>query len=202
MKTYSIPNLFFSITGTAIILSAILMIAGFILHPVGEDATYGTDPFWVPAHALLWIAYALALPGWTGVYIVQASKAGIVGAVSFVIILIGIGFTTSIFSSDVTFVPVIAQQFPQLFSRIFTSSHIAIGIASVLTWVLGNILFGLSIIQANVFPTWTGIVLIIGIAIIPIAYLSGLPVKVVAIGSLIAGIGQIRIGYQIFQLGK
>jgi Flp pilus assembly protein protease CpaA len=202
MKTYSIPNLFFSITGIANILSAILMIMGFILHPAGEDATYGTDPFWVPAHALLWIAYTLALPGWTGAYVTHASNAGNLGVVSFIIILIGIGFTTSIFSSDVTFVPVIAQQFPQLFSRIFTSSHIAIGIACVLTWVLGNILFGLSIIQSKVFPTWTGIVLIIGIAIIPIAYLSGLPIKIIAAGSLVAGIGQIKIGYHVFQLGK
>lgn len=202
MKTYIIPKLFFSLTGIANIVSAILMITGFILHPAGEDATYGTDPFWVPAHALLWIAYTLALPGWTGVYIVQASKAGMLGVVSFVIILNGIGFTTSIFSSDVTFVPVIAQQFPQLFSRIFTSSHIAIGITCVLSWVLGNILFGISIMQAKVFPAWTGVVLIIGIAIIPIAYLSGLPIKIIAIGSLIAGIGQIRLGYQVFQLGK
>lgn len=202
MKTYSIPNLFFSITGIANILSAILMIIGFILHPAGEDATYGTDPFWVPAHALLWVAYALALPGWIGAYVIQASKAGTLGIVSFVIILIGIAFTTSIFSSDVTFVPIIAQQSPQLFSKIFTSSHIAIGITSVLTWVLGNILFGFSIIKAKKFPSWTGIVLIIGIAIIPIAYLSGLPIKIIAAGSLVAGIGQIKIGYQVFQLGN
>jgi hypothetical protein len=169
MQTYNIPNIFFRITGAAAIISTLLMITGFFLHPAGEDAIYGTDPFWIPAHTLLWIAYSIALTGWVGIYIVQAGKAGTLGVVAFAFILIGIGFTTSIFSSDVTFVPVIAAESPQLFKQIFNSSHLAIGIASVLSWVLGNVLFGLSIIHAKVFPRWTGLVLIIGIVIIPIA---------------------------------
>jgi hypothetical protein len=202
MRTYNIPNIFFRITGAASIISALLMITGFFLHPAGEDASYGTDPFWIPAHALLWIAYSIALPGWVGIYIVQAAKAGTLGVVAFAFILIGIGFTTSIFSSDVTFVPVIAAESPQLFKQIFNSSHIAIGIASVLSWVLANVLFGLSIIHAKVFPRWTGLILIIGIVIIPIAYLSGFSVKVVAIGATIAAIGQVRLGYQVFMIHK
>jgi hypothetical protein len=56
METYKIPHAIFKIGGAASILAGILMMAGFILHPAGEDATFGTDPFWVPAHALLWIA--------------------------------------------------------------------------------------------------------------------------------------------------
>jgi hypothetical protein len=202
MQTYNIPNIFFRITGAAAIIRTLLMITGFFLHPAGEDAIYGTDPFWIPALALLWIAYSIALPGWVGIYIVQAGKAGSPGVVAFAFILIGIGFTTSIFSSDVTFVPVIAAESPQLFKQIFNSNHLAIGIAGVLSWVLGNVLFGLSIIQAKVFPRWTGLVLIIGIVIIPIAYLSGLPVKVVAIGATLAGVGQICLGYKVFMIHK
>jgi len=199
MQTYSFPDIFFRVTGIASIVSALLMITGFFLHPAGEDAIYGTDPFWIPAHALLWISYSIALPGWAGIYVIQGSKAGALGVIAFILILVGIGFSASIFSSDVTFVPVIAAESPQLFKQIFNNSHIAIGIASVLTWVLGNILFGISIIVAKVFPLWTGLVLIIGIVLIPVAYLSGLPVKVVAVGGTIAGIGQICLGYQVFR---
>jgi len=38
------------------VTAGILLIAGFALHPAGEDDTFGTDPFWVPAHSLLWHA--------------------------------------------------------------------------------------------------------------------------------------------------
>ncbi|OFY87402.1 MAG: hypothetical protein A3F72_04155 [Bacteroidetes bacterium RIFCSPLOWO2_12_FULL_35_15] len=202
METNPIPNIFFRIAGVISIISAILMIAGFFLHPSGEDATYGTDPLWVPAHALLWIVFIIALPAWVGIYIVHASKAGKIGIFSFIILLIRTGFRSSIFSSDVTFVPVIASEFPQLFKRIFTNSHIAIGIACVLTWVSGNVLFGISIIRSKVFSNRAALCLIVGTLIIPIAYLSGLPVKVVAIGATINGIGQIRLGYQIYLFGK
>ena len=81
METNPIPNIFFRIAGVISIISAILMIAGFFLHPSGEDATYGTDPLWVPAHALLWIVFIIALPAWVGIYIVHASKAGKIGTV-------------------------------------------------------------------------------------------------------------------------
>ncbi|HEY3040651.1 MAG TPA: hypothetical protein VGJ66_18075 [Pyrinomonadaceae bacterium] len=61
MRTYSIPNSILWVGGTASILAGILMMAGFILHPAGEDATFGTDPFWVPAYALLWLAFTIGL---------------------------------------------------------------------------------------------------------------------------------------------
>lgn len=49
-KSDNIPIAVFQIGGAASIVAGVLMIAGFILHPNGEDATFGTDPFWVPAH--------------------------------------------------------------------------------------------------------------------------------------------------------
>jgi hypothetical protein len=199
METYNIPNAILKIGGAASILASILMMAGFVLHPAGEDAIFGTDPFWVPAHALLWLAFTVALPGWIGLYIVQASKAGRFGVAGFVVIIFGTSLVSWIFSSDVTFVPVIAAESPGLFQKIFSNSHIAMGIASVLTWVLGNVLFGASVIRAKIFPRWAGILLIIGSVVIPITYLAGVSVKVVAVGAIIAGAGQIWLGYELFR---
>ncbi len=56
METYTIPKAILKLGGAASIVAGILMIAGFALHPAGEDATFGADPYWVPAHGLLWIA--------------------------------------------------------------------------------------------------------------------------------------------------
>jgi hypothetical protein len=175
---------------------------GFILHPAGEDATFGANPFWAPAHGLLWIAFMIALPGWIGLYIVQAERAGKFGILGFCVIILGTAFASWIFSSDVTFVPVIAAKNPLLFKEIFNTGHILIGVSSVLAWVLGNILFGIAIVRAKIFSKWPGIMLAIGTVIFPIAYLSGLSIKVIVAGALIAGAGQIWLGYSLLQIIK
>jgi hypothetical protein len=186
--------------GVAAMAAALVMIAGFLIHPAGEDATHGTDPHWIPAHALLWLAFTLALIGWTGLYIAHASKAGKLGVVSIVVIILGTSFASWIFSSDVTFVPVIAAESPLLFRKIFTGSHIMLGIVSVLTWVLGEVLFGLSVIRAKVFPRPAGILLVVGSVTVPAAYLAKFSVHVVAVGALIAGAGQIWLGYELLRI--
>jgi hypothetical protein len=133
METYKIPNAMLKLGGVAAMAAALVMIAGFLIHPAGEDATHGTDPHWIPAHALLWLGFTLALIGWIGLYIAHASKAGTIGVISTVIVILGTSFASWIFSSDVTFVPVIAAESPLLFKKIFTTRHIMLGIVSVLT---------------------------------------------------------------------
>ena len=177
-----------------------LLIVGFALHPAGEDATFGTHPLWVPAHALLWAAFTLALLGWVALYAAQAGQAGRLGMVAFVVVLFGTSLASWIFSSDVTFVPVIAAREPGLFKQIFSPAHAAIGAASVLTWVSGSVLFGISVVRARVFPRWPGILLVAGTALIPVAYLTGLSVRIVGIGGALAGAGQIWLGYRLLRL--
>jgi hypothetical protein len=193
------PDFFFRVSGIVLILAALLIVTGFALHPAGEDATHGTEPLWVPAHGLLWLGYTIALLGWIGAYMAQASKSGKFGVFAFSLLIIGTSLTTWIFSSDVTFVPVIAAETPALFQKIFSPAHLALGIGSVLTWVVGSVLFGISIIRANVFPRWTGVVLIIGTAAVPIAYLTGLSVRVIAVAAAVTAAGQIRIGYTLLK---
>ena len=182
MTAYSLPKAVFQISGVASVLAGILLIFGFVLHPAGEDLTFGTDPLWVPAHGLSWAALTIALLGWIGLYIVQASRAGGLGTIAFVVIIFGTSLASWIFSSGVTYVPVIAAQSPELFRQIFSPSHTLIGVLSVLTWILGIILFGISVIRSNVFPKWTGVLLIVGSLVIPVVYLIGLSAKAVALG--------------------
>jgi hypothetical protein len=200
MKSYSVPDSLLRVGGMAAVLAGILMIAGFVLHPAGEDATFATDPFWVPAHALTWAAYTISLVAWFALYLVQAREAGRLGVAALVIVVIGTSFASWIFSSDVTFVPVIAAVAPALFRRIYSGGHIAIGIVSVLTWVAGNVLFGISVVRAKVFSRWAGILLAAGTVIIPIAYLAHLPEKVIAAGGSIAGASVAWLGYELLRL--
>lgn len=61
------------------------------------------------------------------------------------------------------------------------------------------ILFGASVIRARVFSRWTGWLLVIGTLSIPIAYLVGLPVKAVAGAAILAGMGQLWLGYELLR---
>jgi hypothetical protein len=200
MSTYRIPNAILQMSGAANILAALLMMAGFLLHPAGEDQTFGTDPLWVPAHGLLWLAFTVALLGWVGVYVVQASQAGRLGVFAFALLLMGTSLASWVFSSDVTYVPVIAAEAPTLFQQINSGSNIVIGMVSVLTWSLGMVLFGISVVRAKFFPRWTGMLLVIGTIGIPIAYLIGLPVKAVAGAAILSGLGQFWLGYELLRV--
>jgi len=198
--TFEIPAPVLRIGALASVIAGALLIAGFALHPSGEDATFGTDPFWVPAHALLWLAFTIALLGWIALYIAQSARAGRLGIVAFVIIILGTSLASWIFSSDVTFVPVIAADSPDLFKTIFSPRHLAVGIGTVLCWVAGNVLFGVSIVRARVFPRSPGMLLAIGTAIVPITYLAGLSVRVTAVGAALAGVSEIWLGLALLRI--
>ncbi|HET7584262.1 MAG TPA: hypothetical protein VFK13_05105 [Gemmatimonadaceae bacterium] len=198
-ETREIPRELLRTGAVASIAAGVLLIAGFALHPAGEDATFGTDPRWVPAHAMLWIAFTVALVGWVAVYVEQAAEAGRLGVVAIVVLLLGTSLASWIFSSDVTFVPAIAADAPALFRRIYDTRHIVIGLASVLAWVLGSVLLGISIVRAKVFPQGAGILLVIGTVIVPIAYATGLSVRIVGVGGDLAGIAQIWLGYALLR---
>lgn len=71
---------------------------------------------------------------------------------------------------------------------------------SVLTWVLGNVLFGASIIRGKVFSRWPAIMLAIGTLIIPVAYLAGSSMNAIRVGAVIAGAGQIWLGYELIRM--
>jgi hypothetical protein len=149
---------------------------------------------------VLWLAFVVALIGWIAVHVVQASRAGTIGVVAFAIVIVGTSLASWIFSSDVTFVPVIAAEAPALFKKIFSTGHIVVGLVSVLSWVAGVVLSGISVIRARVFPRTAGVLLIIGPVIIPIAYLAGLSVRVVAIGGAVIAAGQIWLGYELLRI--
>lgn len=196
---FELPRPLVRIGALASVAAGVMLIAGFALHPCGEDATFGTDPFWVPAHALLWASFTLSLIGWFALYSAQAARAGSLGVVAFVVIILGTSFASWIFSSDVTFVPVIAAESPTLFKKIFSEGHLIIGITSVLSWVTGNVLFGVSVTRAKVFPHWSGILLAAGTAIVPITYLAGASLRVTAAGAALAGVGQIWLGIALLR---
>jgi hypothetical protein len=196
----AVPVALLRIGAGSSIVAGVLLPIGFLLHPAGEDATFGTDPYWVPAHSVLWAAYIFAIFGWIGVYLGQSAKAGKLGLIGFIVVTLGTALTTWIFSSDVTFVPVLATEAPGLFAKIFTGPHIALGAGSVATWVIGNVLVGLSVMRAKVYPWWAGLLPILGTVPIPIGYFAAVSVKVIAVPAAIVGMGQVVLGLRLLSI--
>ena len=194
-----LPSSAMRVGAVASVVAGVLLIVGFALHPAGEDAAHGGDPLWIPAHGLLWSAFTVALVGWIAIYAAQSRQAERLGVVAFVVTILGTSLASWIFSSDVTFVPVIAVESPGLFKKIYTGGHLALGLTSVLSWVLGNILFGMSIVRAKVFARWSGILLAVGTAIVPITYIAGLSVRATAVGASLAGAAQIWLGLSLLR---
>ncbi len=94
----------------------------------------------------------------------------------------------------------IAARAPDLFDRIFSPPHLAIGAVSVLSWVLGSVLSGITVLRAKVLPAPAGLLLLIGTLVIPVAYLGHLPEFIVAIGGTLAGAGEVWLGIGLLRV--
>ncbi|HET6320167.1 MAG TPA: hypothetical protein VFG86_27230 [Chloroflexota bacterium] len=178
----------------ASVAAGLLLIAGFGLHPAREDPTFATDELWIPAHSLLWLAFTIAPLGWIALRLAQGPRARRLGILALVVISPGTSLASWIFSSDVTFVPVIAPPSPSLFEAIYSGAQLLIGVSSVWAWVVGVALFGISVVRGKVFSQWAGIFVVIGTLIILIAHAAGLSVRIVGLGGAMAGAGQIWLG--------
>jgi hypothetical protein len=194
MINQKIPTAVYRLGGVASVAAGLLLIAGFGLHPAREDPTFATDELWIPAHSLLWLAFTIAPLGWIALCLAQGPRARRLGILALVVISPGTSLASWIFSSDVTFVPVIAPPSPSLFEAIYSGAQLLIGVSSVWAWVVGVALFGISVVRGKVFSQWAGIFVVIGTLIILIAHAAGLSVRIVGLGGAMAGAGQIWLG--------
>lgn len=190
----------FRIGGLITVLGGVIYAVGALLHPVGEDLTAVSSPNWVPAHLVLWISSTLILFGLVALYARQAEMTGWLGLISFVLSLIGIALVGTLLYMVATMVPAIAVEEPALFERAMTVPAFALGVI-FLGYGLGFILFGVATMRAGVLPRWSGLLLIIGVAI---SMLEGSPIDetilhaVLTFGRILFGLALAWMGYALW----
>jgi hypothetical protein len=157
-------------SGIVLLVGSLLGVIGSILDTVlstGQNQTAQqilSTPFTIDAS--LFLAWALllvmALPG---LYLRQATRAGALGFVGFVLLSLGLLLGGVAFATiQVTIFPYLAQSAPKLLPSNGTGPD-----AGFLLWIfgplllltVGSILLGIATMRARVFPRWTGILLLI-----------------------------------------
>jgi hypothetical protein len=188
-------------SGLAGILAAVLYAFGAVLHPAGEDIAAYTSANWVPSHLAYWASALLMQLGLVGIYARQAGRAGWLGLVGFVLAMAGTAFVGTIVYMVATVVHLVAMQAPALFEQATTPPTSAM-LVLVLGFGLGYILLGIATIRASVFPRWTGLLLIVGVALslageaLPLG--SAVSHALVTAGDLIFALGLAWLGYRLW----
>jgi len=153
-----------------------------------------TNALWGPLWMAGFIATILVLLGLPGLYLRQASHAGVVGFIG--VLLTTIGFLLSAIAAPIFFIvtlPYLATHAPNAFNNAFVDSGIAFfGLGGAVLLLVGLILLGIATIRAAVFPRLTGILILVGGILTPASIL-GNTLIVSLIGAV--GVALVMVGF-------
>lgn len=180
-----------------------LMIAGvcFILYPAirpfaDEDFLAGAKAFasgaWVIAHLLAVLAFILFSLGWLG--LVQRLRTTL-ARLSLVVSWIGVGLTLTYYGAEVfglhaiggTVVEKLDVTMLHLADDIRFGPGIALLIAGLLLLTVGVLLAEIAIWRSGDLPRWSGLPLVVGLALYLPQYLASQPVRVAHAALMTAG---------------
>lgn len=192
------PGRLFELSALALLIALPLQIAGFALHPAGEEVKHVLQATYGPAHLVLFVSWVLALLGLPGLYAWQARRAGTLGLISFVLLMVTAAYHLYLLLYE-------AFATTELASNPATQGLIADGpmahgvksLAQIATpLILAFPLFGIATLRAGVFPRWCGW---LQIASVPVLMLSAVLLSVIASGA--AEVVSIRLLYIVEFLG-
>jgi len=176
----------YRLSALAALLSGACIIIGKLLALLPDPQAGEVFDFLSPLFALFVVV---------GIYLRQREESGLFGGVAFIVMFIGLALVASL---DY-FGAFIRLQLPEVaVEQLMEGPSGTAVVVSALIFLLGEILFGISVIRAGVFSKIAAVLFMIGLFPVP---LSGvLPDSVVAIGSIVAGIGLIWWGTDLYRL--
>jgi hypothetical protein len=122
-----------------------------------------TNALWGPLWMTGFIATLLVLFGLPGLYLRQASRAGIVGFIGIVFTMLGL--LLSMIAAPIFFIttlPYLATHAPAVFNNAFDAGIEPFGLVGGVLLLLGLLLLGIATIRAAVFPRLAGILILVG----------------------------------------
>jgi hypothetical protein len=188
-------------SGLISLLAGVLYAVGALLHPTGEGLTAVTSSSWVPAHLVYWISAVLMHFSLIGLYALLAEQTGWIGLLSFSLAFIGTSVVSSILLYVSTVLPLIASDAPTIFDQASTGPTFLAPIF-LLGFGLGWILIGSLIMRVSLLPSWSGLLLIIGVTLFLLSEMVPSEVTLahilVTVGDIIFGLGLAWIGYALW----
>ena len=169
-------------------LSGVCIIIGKLLIPLSNPQPGEIFDLLSPFFALFFLV---------GLYLGQRKESGILGGVAFIILFTGLVVVVSL---DY-FGAFIRLQLPEgMTEELMEGPSAPVFVSGLLVFLIGELLFGISVIRAGVFSRVAAVLFMVGL--IPVAlHLSGIfPETVVVISSVMAGFGLIWWSYELNKL--
>ena len=126
----------------------------------------------------------------TAIYLRQRAESGVLGFIGYVVNEFGLALIVGLIYARVF---VLSALDATLVGELMSGTTGFAALASLIIFVLGVALFGISIIRANVFPKWAAVLYIVGF--LPLAVAPFIPPVVVSIGEIVASVGVLGLSY-------
>ena len=180
-------------SGLALLLGAVLFIIGSILSFAGAPLT----PLWLVMTGLWISGMVLQLLGLPGIVARQASRAGWLGFVGFLLTFLGWFLLTGFYVvDDLIMSPWLNALAPHVYTQWFVNPAVGVSIhvANSLLGV-GGVLLGMATMRAGVLPRWAGLLLIAAAVVALGSFVIG-SLTSVAVGLVVLGLGW--MGYALW----
>ncbi|WBM79695.1 hypothetical protein KIV56_15820 [Cryobacterium breve] len=192
--------------GAAALAGLIYIVIQFI-HPADVVASLSTQ-MWITVHVLSFGMAVLAMIGLTGIYLRQVQKFGLLGLIAYLMFGLFFILQASFNFTEALIAPLVATAAPQLavdivglFGRYPAVNDLgplaALPQVGGLLYVVGALLFGISILRARVLSRGAGILLIVAAAVTPIAG-ALLPHALERMAAIPMGLALIWLGYSLW----
>jgi len=187
----------FRLSGGILIVGSLFAIAGFLLHPGGNNPANYLSPIWFSANLLIMVGALLVSLGLPGMYARQAERAGKLGLIGFTLTFF-VGLLFNVASGAIeTFM------FPALATNVITRSLLTgpppatygrLILVALFLELIGPLLLGIATLRAKIFPSWTGWLLIATPVLVLVGFFVSLPgplaqLDAVALYVALAGMG-------------
>ncbi len=187
----------FRLSGLALLIAFPLQVVGFFLHPPSEDVAAVLRPMYGPAHMILFVSWFFALLGLPALYARQADRAGRLGLMSFVLLMLATAYHLYLLLYEAFAAPVLGREAPGLIGD-GPMAHGVAALAMIATpLVLAFPLFGIATLRTRVLPHWTAW---LQIASVPV-FILGMFVPVAVFGGPLVVLEPIRLMYYLLFLG-
>ncbi|MBO0794638.1 MAG: hypothetical protein J2P36_27300 [Ktedonobacteraceae bacterium] len=193
----------YRLSGIALLIGSILSIAYYLSGAFvnGNDLASITSPLIVVGSVIGFIGSVLVLLGLPGMYARQAGRAGILGLLGFLFLWYVTLFQGVIIPfSNVTIISQIAAHIVPASLTIVTTSPPAwtpFTIASMVSEVLGIILLAIATLRAQIFPRWTGWLLVATLVVGVVSFVPFFPAALSSLVAIIASIAVAGFGYTL-----
>lgn len=207
MKSYQ--NLLKTIGGYSLIIAGLVAAVALCFHP--DEFIPGSilSNLWRPIHLALLFAFTISIFGVVGLFSALTGKPNGLGAIAFILGVIGCAWSVAVVVLEVFVLPSLAitaaRQVPLMEMMGPGTPFRALQVffmSAVMTWIFAWILIGVVILRNPLFKRHVGILIIaasIGIAI-PTHFAGGLSVALHIVVSLLFGAAWITLGNAIIKI--